>query len=81
MNARADDPISLGNLAAQILFLQSLTGLVSVALRIPVADVTSQISRTVSAGIDGLYLADAAESEQMREAARTTLAKIIEDTY
>jgi hypothetical protein len=76
MNAPATDAISLGNTAAQILYLQELTRLVAVAVNRQPAEVAGSISQSISERIEGLTLTggDAAE---LRKAAHQMLAKIV----
>jgi hypothetical protein len=49
------DPVELGNVAAQILFLQALTCCVDVAIGRTPADLAARLSLTVSERIGGLY--------------------------
>jgi hypothetical protein len=71
------DPVDLGNLSAQILFLQALTGCVAIAIGRSPADLAAQLSQTVSERIEALTMANAEDCEQLRAAAHTLLAKII----
>jgi hypothetical protein len=71
------DPIALGNIAAQILVTQELAKCVAVAVGREPAEFGAKLSQSVSKRIDGLTLTGG-DPEQMRDAARIMLRKIVE---
>lgn len=80
MTKPATDPITLGNMAAQILVTQSLIGFVSEALNRDPSEFAAQIRADVSDRIAKLRRVNGSPhvSEQMRVAASAMLAKITE---
>jgi hypothetical protein len=73
------DPVALGNMTGQILFLQELTGFVATTLGLQPAEFAARMSQVVSERIDTVPLfVDAGEGEEARCVARIILAKIVD---